>query len=421
MLDKIQDLQNKLKMKRERVLRRYEFYEMKNGMTDFGISTPPEMRYWKAVLGWCGKAVDNLADRLILTGFENDTSDFGGIYEANNPDIIFDSAITSALIGSCSFIYITKSESGEILMQVLDGANATGTIDETTGFLKEGYAVLKRDTKGKPLISAYFEPGIISYLLYDKSEVQIARPDISHCLLVPVIHRPDAVRPFGHSRISRACMSIMGEALRTVKRSEIAAEFFSFPQKYALNLDENIQLDKWKAAMSSMLTITGSTEGSNPQVGQFQSQSMAPHTEHLKMFASLFAGETGLSLPELGFPDSNPASADAIQSMREPLILAARKAQRCFGRGFVNAGIVAASLRDGEDYSRAAFAQTRPKWMPIFEPNLSTLGDGIIKLNQAVPGYFGRANLPAITGLDPEEIPSINLESLLGFSGEESE
>ena len=60
----LQYLQNKLLMKQPRIALRYGYYEMKNLMFDFGISSPPDLRYWNAVVGWNAKAVDSLADRL---------------------------------------------------------------------------------------------------------------------------------------------------------------------------------------------------------------------------------------------------------------------------------------------------------------------------------------------------------------------
>ena len=129
-------------------------------------------------------------------------------------------------------------------------------------------------------------------------------------MLVPVIYRPDAVRPFGHSRISRANMSIVNSALRTIKRSEISAEFYSFPQKYVTGLSNDAEaMDKWKATMSSLITFTKDEEGDSPSLGQFTQQSMTPHTDQLRMFAALFAGETGLTLDDLGFATENPSSA----------------------------------------------------------------------------------------------------------------
>lgn len=48
---------------------------------------------------------------------------------------------------------------------------------------------------------------------------------------------------------------------------------------------------------------------------------------------------------------------------------------------------------------------TKPAWEPVFEPDaamLSGIGDGIGKINQAVPGYFGKTNLRDMTGVEPE-------------------
>ena len=57
-------MRNKLECKRIRVLTRYEYYDMKNTVIDRSTMIPPEMRWLAETLGWCGKAVDSLADRL---------------------------------------------------------------------------------------------------------------------------------------------------------------------------------------------------------------------------------------------------------------------------------------------------------------------------------------------------------------------
>ena len=159
--------------------------------------------------------------------------------------------------------------------------------------------------------------------------------------------------------------------------------------------------------MSSLITFTKDEEGDSPSLGQFTQQSMTPHTDQLRMFAALFAGETGLTLDDLGFATENPSSAEAIKATHENLRLAARKAQRTFGSGLLNVGYLAACLRDGEPYYRNQIYQTRPVWEPIFEPDaamLSLIGDGAIKINQAVPGYFNKDNLRDQTGIDASKM-----------------
>lgn len=399
-------LRRKLELKRSRVLTRYKYYEMKNAVKDFGMVTPPEFRTFSEVLGWCGKAVDSLADRLIFREFRQDNFDLNSIYLQNNADILFDSAVLSALISSCSFLYICAGEDGFPRMSVLDGGNATGIIDDVTGLLTEGYAVLERNANnGTPTLEAYFTAGSTWYYPKGENPYLVTNPAPAP-LLVPICYRPDAARPFGHSRISRACMGLQQGALRTLKRSEISAEFYSFPQKYVLGTSGDADpMDKWKATISSLLEISKDEDGDHPVVGQFTQQSMSPYTEQLRTFAALFAGETGLTLDDLGFVTDNPSSAEAIKSSHETLRLAARKAQRTFGSGFLNAGYLAACLRDDFAYQRRQLYLTRPVWEPVFEPDAATLsgiGDAVGKVNAVIPGYFGKENLRDLTGVQAE-------------------
>lgn len=406
-------LRKKLADKRLRVDTRYRFYEMKNAYQNHGMTENIETYWLKSVLGWCAKAVDSLADRLIFHQFENDNFDLIEIFQMNNPDTFFDSAILSALISSCCFVYISEDKTGYPRLQVIDGANATGIIDPITGLLTEGYAVLERDDKDNPSIEAYFTFEKTEIIRKGHSKTQVYVNKAPYPLLVPIVYRPDAKRPFGHSRISRACMKIVDSALRTVKRSEISAEFYSYPQRYATGLSQDAEImDKWKATMSSMMTFTKDDEGDTVKLGQFPQQNMTPYVEHLKMFAALFAGETGLTVDDFGFVSDNPSSSEAIKASHENLRLMARKAQRNFGSGFLNVGYLAACVRDNYKYQRQQLYLTKPTWEPIFEPDaamLSSIGDGAIKINQAVPGYFNNDNLRNLTGIDPSkmEVPVI--------------
>ncbi len=394
-------LRAKLSSKRARIETRYRFYEMKHLAEDMKISTPPQLRWLMTVLGWCGSAVDAMADRLVFDHFSNDAYNLNGIFNLNNKDVMTDSAILDALISSCTFVYITQAEDGTPLLQNIGACDATGEIDRITNMLKEGYAVL--DTKnGVPTVEAYLKP--FETEIYEKGEyVRTFRHPAPYPLLVPVIYRPDAKRPFGRSRITRACMDIQDAAARTVKRSEITAEFYSFPQRYVLGMDpEAEELDKWTAVISAMLRIDKDEDGDKPTAGQFQQASMQPHLDQLKIFAGLFAGETGLTLDDLGFPSVNPSSSEAIKAAHENLRLAARKAQRDFGVGLLNAGYLAACLRDGQSYKRNQLYNTRVKWAPIFEPDMTSLsgiGDAVMKIQTSFPDYFNEERLNELTGI----------------------
>lgn len=398
-------LTRKLMRKRPRVMMRYKFYDQQHRAAELSKLIPPSMRWVSAPLGWCTKAVDSIADRTVFDRFRNDYFLIDQIYGQNNADVLFDSAVISSLISSCCFIYIGKGADNYPTMQVIDGGNATGVIDPTTGMLTEGYAVLARDEFKTPSLEAYFTPGKTEYYIRGKRDDSLTlTTDAPYALLVPVIYRPDALRPFGHSRISRACMGIVDAAVRTLRRSEVSAEFYSVPQKYLLGLDPEVAegFDPAGASIAAFLQLSKGEDGDKPTVGQFDQQSMAPYYDAMKMDAALFAGETGLTLDDLGFTTDNPASYDAIRASHEMLRLTARKAQRCFSVGIKNAGYLAACVRDGRAWDRADFRDLEVLWAPIFEPDagaLGAIGDAILKINQVQDGFMGADNIRAMTGL----------------------
>ena len=402
----IDHLRAKLARKAVRVDLRYRYYEMKNQMQKIKALIPPEFANMTYSLGWCGKAVDSVADRMVFDRFEDDDLLLNEIYAQNNADILFDSAVLSALISSCCFLGIDRSADGYPTIECIDGGSATGIIDPTTGLLTEGYAVLKRGENGLPALEAHYLPDRTLY--YEDGEKEPADELIHSApypLLVPVIYRPDARRPFGHSRISRACMDITQNSLRTLLRTEVGAEFYSIPQKYVVGLSQKAKFDNHAATLSSFLKITKDEDGDKPTIGQFQQQSMAPHLDHMKMLASMFAGETGLTLDDLGFTTGNPQSFEAIRASHESLRLTARKAQRNLGVGFLNAGYLAACVRDETAYERRALAGTKPSWQPIFEPDaaaMGAIGDAIYKVNQAYPDFMGANNIRRLTGLESD-------------------
>ena len=398
-------LRKKLNAHKTRVDMRYKQYAMQHDEQMVGITIPPEIRRrYRSVVGWCAKGVDSLADRLVFREFENDDFQVNDIFKVNNPDVFFDSVVLSAMIASCSFVYISKGEDDEPRLQVIGAGDATGVIDPITGLLTEGYAVLDRDGNGNATVEAHFLPGQTKYYYADKNiqDSEVSH-NFQHPLLVPVIHRPDEARPFGRSRISRAGMYFQRYAKRTLERADITAEFYSFPQKYVTGLSNDAEpMESWKATVSSMLQFTKDDDGEKPTLGQFTTSSMSPFTEQLRTAAAGFAGEMGLTLDDLGFVSDNPSSVEAIKASHENLRLAGRKAQRSLGSGLLNIAYIAACLRDDFPYTRSQFINTTPTWEPLFEADANTLtlvGDGVIKINQAIPGYIDGKAIRNLTGL----------------------
>lgn len=397
-------LRNKLAKYKTNVNEKYKYYAANDDTPANSQVIPVNIRAaYTSKIDWCTRAVDALADRIIFREFKNDDFNATEIFNANNPDVFFDAAIQAALIGSCCFIYVAPNGDDLPKLQVLDASRATGIIDPTTNLLEEGYAILKLDEWGNPLLEAYFTKEETVFIEKGKRETLIIQNPTQQCLLVPIIHRPDAVRPFGRSRISNAAMYWQNAAKRTLERAEITSDFYSFPQKYVLGLDDDAEpLEQWQATIATMLTFTEGQSGETVKVGQFQTSSMTPFIDNLKMLAAGFAGSSGLTLDDMGFPSDNPSSVEAIKAAHENLRAAARKAQRSFASGLINTAYVAVCLRDDTSYNRVSFTKTEVKWLPLFEADanmLTLIGDGAIKLNQALPEFLDADTLYDLTGI----------------------
>lgn len=417
----IEYLRGVLGDKQTRVSKCYKYYNQKDPMDNTqAITENAQMQRINKKVGWIPKAVDSLTNRLQFSSFGNDDELLiNDIFMRNNRDVLFKTMFKGAIISSCDFVYISKNTDGTARLQVIDGYNATGVIDTSTMLLTEGYAVLERDGfTGLPTLEAYFIKGKTQYYKDGQLTGEILN-NLDYPLLVPIIYNPDATRPFGRSLISDSLMKYVDDAKETLRLMNVSAQFYSFPQRYALGLekedDEDVQssFDKWKMVMSAFMVFTRDEEGNVPTVGQFAQQSMAPYNEQLRTIASLFGGETGLTLDDMGFTTSNPSSAEAIKATHETLRLMARSAQETFEVGIINVAFLAKSLESNMQFKRSEFASLKVRWKPVFEIDatmLSGIGDGVLKINNAVDGYFSKDTLEDITGIEAsvDDMPVYN-------------
>ena len=399
-------LRSLLKDKQTRVARCYKYYKQKDKMDNSqAITENKDMQRITKKVGWIQKAVDSLTNRLQFSSFGNDDELMvNDIFMRNNRDVLFNTMFKGAIISSCDFVYISKNTDGTARLQVIDGYNATGVIDTSTMLLTEGYAVLERDGyTGLPTLEAYFLKGNTQY--YKDGQLMDEIPNgLDYPLLVPIVYNPDATRPFGQSLITDSLIKYVDDAKETLRLMSVSAQFYSFPQKWVTGLDNDTDtFDKWQMFMSAMMAFGRDEDGNTPTVGQFQQQSMSPYNEQLKTLASLFGGETGLTLDDMGFPGSNPSSAEGIKASHETLRLMARSAQRTFEVGIINVAFLAKSLESNMQFKRSEFANLKVRWKPVFEIDatmLSGIGDGAIKINQAVEGYFDKNTLEDLTGIE---------------------
>lgn len=392
------ELINQLQRKAPRNKVRRDYYDFKFFLRDFGIAIPPQMRSIEAVLGWPAKAVDAPVRRLKLEGFtmpgtSADDLGVGEVWAANNLDVEAPQAHTSAALHAVAFLTVTRGDTSagepEVLISGRSAEDATGLWDGRRRGLRAGLSIIERNDAGQPTEMVMYLPG--RNISFTRTVAGWTIRDVAtglpgRVLMEPLVYQPRYGRPFGSSRLSRPVMTLTDAALRTLVRSEVTAEFFSAPQRYALGADESAFMDadgnprgQWESIIGRVWAIGRDEDGDIPEVGQFPQVSMQPHVEQLRMIATLFAGEASLPVSSLGVVQDNPSSAEAIYAAKEELIIEAEWAANGFTAGWRRAVLTALQLRDRVAEVPREWLALQPRWRDPATPSMAAASDAVTK------------------------------------------
>lgn len=335
------------------------YYEMKNGVKDFGIAIPPQLKRVDEVVGWAAKAVDVRAVRSRFDGFV-----FGGRSDAlldvlvgqNRMRRLVAQATRSALVHGCSALTVMRGGVGQPAAKVrafsanqccmLWGKDADGIVagivlaDVDRENRASRYVVHLPD-RVLTLWRADWQPGGTEWMCEEE------RNPVGSILMVPIVHAPDLDRPLGRSVLTPELTSIIDKAVRDVLRMDVGAEFFTAPQRYALGVaddlfskplkDENGEevideetgepvlvtddAKKLHAYLGSLWAFTRDGNGDVPQVGQFPAGDAQNFISVYENDAQRFSGASNVPLAQLGVLSNNYTSSDALGAANDPLIL----------------------------------------------------------------------------------------------------
>lgn len=384
----------------EKVQDKYDYYNADNDVRDYGISIPKKMIHHRPGVGWAGRAVNTLSDRVIFDGFANDTFGINEYFGNINAGTVIDKAKHDAFIAGCAFVAIADDpdpESNRKMLVPFTALEATGVVDQTTGLLKAGLAVTKwaypQDKRYKRIL------GPTDYVLFtkdftatfvDKTLCDIQPNPTGRCLLHPITHRMSADRPLGKSRLTNTVRRIIQEVARVKRRAEIAGEFYSTPQRYINGLAEGATKDpNLDSALGKVWTVTKDEDGDNPEIGQLTQMSIDGFVGAKKDLARDFCAETALTLRNLGYESGNPSSAESLAAMSDDLLLEAQNSQSEIGEEIKQIAITLRMALDGNNVVPDAVKNMQPAWKPIFQIDIGATGDAVFKLQQAMPELIG--------------------------------
>lgn len=392
---------------------RRRYYEGHNALKDLGIAIPPQLKSVEVAVGWPAKAVDSMTDRNPLYGFVSTSGSaamnalLSELWESNRLAVEIPSAHSSALVHSCAFVFVTRGlvaeGEPEVVIATKSAEDASAIWDQRRRCVKAALSVDDRDEyTGEALLMHLYlpamdgRPGRVMRLTrnawgaLEAVEVAVFSGPVP---VEAIAYQPSLTRPFGRSRITRAVMYHTDAAIRTMLRTEVGAEFFNAPQRYALGAEEDAFEDPngnpvpaWQVMLGRLLTLTRDEDGNLPEVGQFAQQSMVPNVDQLRSIAQMFASEASLDVGSLGIVQDNPSSAEAIRARHEELgikienwrtAVLAPTWKRVFG--------LAASMVDGSAALAGEVSSISAQWGSWSAPSEVSQAQASLARVQAVP------------------------------------
>lgn len=415
-----------LLIKSSKVRDKYEYYGADNDVRDFGISTPIKMIHSRPGVGWASRAVNTLSDRVVFDGFANDNFGINGLFEDINAASVIAQGKHDAFIAGCSFVAIADIEDESAVGKTLipfTALEATGKVDQRTGLLKHGLAVTKwyntqatiTTPSTMPCDYVLFTPEFTA-IFVERTLVEIVPNPTKRCLLHPLTHRASADQPLGKSRITNTVRRIIQEVARIKRRSEIAQEFYSTPQRYMNGLAEGATKDPTlDSAIGKIWSITKDEDGDKPDIGQLPQMSIDQFTEAKKDLARDFCAETALTLRNLGYETGNPTSPESLSAMSDDLLLEAMNSQEQMGEQIKQIAITLRLALSKNATVPTELKSLTPAWKPIFQLDVGAAGDAVFKLITAMPELAGSVAAYRMLGIgirDAERLATIRSANL---------
>ena len=408
----VEFLLDRLRKKSVNVDIKYQYYNAENSYVDFGISVPVKMMNSKPGIGWASRAVNTLSDRVVFDGFANDTFRINELFDEINAKRVLNKAKKDAHIAGVSFVAISETPNGVALIP-FTASEATGVIDDNTGLLSYGLAVLSwtgddalaQSSVSEPKDYVVFTPEATT--IYKNKKIDsITKNPTGRTMLHALTHGATASQPLGRSRITKTVRRIVQEVARVKRRYEIAGEFYSTPQRYVLGTEQDFtqeQKNKLDSTIGKAWVFSKDDDGDKPEIGQLAQMSINQFEDNKKGLARDFCAETALTLRNLGYETANPTSAESLSAMSDDLLLEARASQDEMGEQIKQIAISIRLTLNKSDKVPEDLENIKAAWRPIFQVDVGAAGDAVYKLIQAMPELAGSVQIYQMLGMGVRE------------------
>ena len=397
---------------------------------NLGIALPQGMRGLEIGCGWGAKTVDVLAARSMFDGFvAEDGATVGLLNEivAGNRLIAeYMKACRDELKYGCTFATLSKDEKNWCRIRFHSPQTAAAAWDGEKGRIAAGFAII--DTAPDDLTGKQWVPSLINLYL-DYAVLVFTRGDagwtferhfhmMGRPLMEPLIYNATTAKPFGRSRIKEPIRRLIQGYVRTIANATIGLEFATAPQKYLLGITDE-QFDtvvnqRFRQYVGNIMASTSNPEtGEKPTFGQLPQGSISPHVEMLRILASQFSAQTGLTVTDTGVVnDANPTSSDAILAQSQTLVSMAEQLNAGNGDSLRTIALMALAIaqnRKIEDLPEDQLSVIAHFRNPAM-PNVAVTADAAIKISSSRPAFAQTDTFLEMIGFTQADIRRIKAQ-----------
>ncbi len=408
-----------------------EYYEGKVTLNqvNIGIALPNGFKNLRIGCEWATKTVDVLAARSMFDGFvsvkgtENKTLD--DIAKDNRLITMYKAACKDELKFGCTFATLSADQNIKCKIKFHSPQTAAALWNGEKDRIDCGFAIIdtvpdesKKNVYTASHINYYTDDAVWEIVREGNTWEAIEHTHImGRPLMVALVWNKTSAKPFGRSRIKSTVRSLVDGHIRTIANATIGLEFATSPQKYLLGVTDDqydaIIDNKFKTYVGSLLTATNNPDSDKqPQFGQLAQGSLQPHIDMMRMLATQFAAETGLSVTDTGvINDANPTSSDAILAQSKTLVSLAEELNSGNGDALELIARMALAIAENKtleelDESAEVIAHFKNPAMP----NVASTADAAIKLASARSNFADTDVFLEMVGFGPADIARIKAQ-----------
>lgn len=400
------------------------YYESEQVTPDIGIDNIPACVDPGVRCDWARKAVTSVSERVRMDGFTfaGDYSDqtLDAIDAANHISDAFNRHVASELTHGCMFATVQR-QGGSVAVRMHSAETSSATWDTASGRIGAGMVLAdmqRFDWSARPEPSQVnvHLPGRVVVLRRTGAASWAAETlptPLDRPMMEAFCFRATGTKPFGETRITKTVRYLVDEVERTLRYMAVSSAFYATPQRYIMGLtDEQYDAmvdDKWKTLIGSILLATRDEDGNVPTPGQFSAASPQPYVEAIQTYAKLFSGATGVPLNSLGIVQDNPSSAEAIDSQREDICVAAEDCIEANRISMRNVALMAMAVAGNTTIDGLTDEQKSviPHFRNPMRPSLASTADAMTKIAAVVDGFTMTREFWAGQGFDTAEVDSI--------------